>query len=215
MRTQGFLLAWYLLRYFGPGWLCFRAWYAVRQRSGWFQRQLPLSAWEAQPLQQFLTDSSLGNPEAYLYYRRKNGSVFLFVPEQRLTFMPYLTTWDGPEAPQMSYARHIQRGELRYFEHTLASVGFPPAWHSNPFTSQQAPADRHWSQISDFGYGDIKVIWEASRFGFVYALVRAYWRTGEEWCAALFWQLVEDWRVQNPPQGYPRKAGHLGVGQVR
>jgi hypothetical protein len=102
MRTQGFLLSWYLLRYFGPRWLCFRAWYAARQRSGWFQRQLPLSSWEAQPFQQFVADSILGNPEAYLCYRRKNGSAFLFAPEQRLMFMPYLTAWDEPEAHQIS-----------------------------------------------------------------------------------------------------------------
>jgi asparagine synthase (glutamine-hydrolysing) len=44
------------------------------------------------------------------------------------------------------------------------------------------------------------VIWEPSRFGFVYDLVRAYWRTGDEVYAELFWTLVESWRAQNPPQ---------------
>jgi len=31
-------------------------------------------------------------------------------------------------------------------------------------------------------------------------LLRAYWRTGDESYAELFWRLVEDWRIQNPPQ---------------
>jgi hypothetical protein len=115
-------------------------------------------------------------------------------------FRPLLVAWDGPEVHPVSYAEDLRRGELHYFEHTVAQIGYPPAWHTNPFTGQHAPTDRHWSQISDFDYGDIKIIWEPSRFGFVYALVRAYWRTGEEWCAELFWQLVEDWRAQNPPQ---------------
>jgi asparagine synthase (glutamine-hydrolysing) len=37
----------------------------------------------------------------------------------------------------------------------------------------------------------------------VYPLVRAYWRTGDEQYAELFWQLVESWRAQNPPQQGP------------
>jgi asparagine synthase (glutamine-hydrolysing) len=46
-------------------------------------------------------------------------------------------------------------------------------------------------------------VWEPSRFGFVYALVRAYWRTGDEQYAEMFWQIVEDWREKNPPQQGP------------
>jgi asparagine synthase (glutamine-hydrolysing) len=162
-----------------------------------------VSTWEAQRLQQFLDDARLVNPEAYLCYRHEHSPAFFFTPAQRRTFLPLLTAWDRPETPPGQYAKHIRRGELRYFEHTLAHTGFPPAWHTNPFTHQQAPADRHWSQISDFGYGDIKVIWEASRFGFVYALVRAYWRTGEKRYAEWFWHLVEDWSRHNPPQQGP------------
>ena len=48
-----------------------------------------------------------------------------------------------------------------------------------------------------------KIIWEPSRFGFAFALVRAYWRTGDHRYADLFWQLVEDWRAHNPPQQGP------------
>ncbi|HLF84875.1 MAG TPA: alginate lyase family protein, partial [Blastocatellia bacterium] len=61
-------------------------------------------------------------------------------------------------------------------------------------------ADLHWSEIGDFDHGDIKIIWEPSRFGFAYALVRAYWRTGYESYAELFWKAAEDWRDKNPPQ---------------
>lgn len=100
-------------------------------------------------------------------------------------------------------ADKVAQGEFRYFESMSVRVGLPPDWHSNPFSGQRASADRHWSQIDDFGCGDIKIIWEPSRFGFTYALVRAYWRTGDERYAELFWQLVESWRLQNPPQQGP------------
>src|SRR5262249_14485641 len=51
-----------------------------------------------------------------------------------------------------------------------------------------------------FAHGDIRVIWEPSRFAFAYDLVRAYWRTGDERYAEQFWRLVESWRAANPPQ---------------
>ena len=103
----------------------------------------------------------------------------------------------------MATAGDVAAGRLRYFEHTVASTGFPPNWHANPFTGQAAPSDRHWSEITDFDAGDIKVIWEPSRFGFAYALVRAYWRSGDEQYAEVFWRLVEDWREHNPPNRGP------------
>ncbi len=47
------------------------------------------------------------------------------------------------------------------------------------------------------------MIWEPSRFAFTYALVRAYWRTGNERYTEAFWKLVENWHSQNPPNQGP------------
>jgi hypothetical protein len=51
----------------------------------------------------------------------------------------------------------------------------PPHWHRNPFTGAQATdAHQPWWQLSDFatGAGDIKTIWEASRFDWVLAFAQ-------------------------------------------
>ena len=87
-----------------------------------------------------------------------------------------------------------------YFGSIPVDGGFPPNWHVNRFTGEQAPSDRHWADIDDFSFGDIKLIWEASRFSPVYALVRAYVLTGNEEYPKAFWVLVEDWAQHNPPQ---------------
>jgi asparagine synthase (glutamine-hydrolysing) len=79
----------------------------------------------------------------------------------------------------------------------------PPNWHCNPLTGQSVPADRHWTQISDFDTGDIKYIWEASRFSIVYTLVRAFAATHDPKYALAFWELVENWAKHNPPQRGP------------
>jgi asparagine synthase (glutamine-hydrolysing) len=82
-------------------------------------------------------------------------------------------------------------------------AGFPPYWHRNPLTGEEAPSDRHWANIDDFSFGDIKLIWEASRFSSVYVLVRSYALTRDERYPKAFWDLIEDWAAHNAPQAGP------------
>jgi hypothetical protein len=194
------VLAGQLLRHFGPGWLAYRAWYAVQLRSGWLRHKTPSFDWSARPLAAWLSDRRLADPARYLDYRRSAAPAFFFAPDQLAAFHGYFSVWDqGNARTPVDTAAALQRGEFTYFERQQAPPGLPPDWHANPFTGQRAPADRHWSEIGDYAFGDIKLIWEVNRFSFTYALVRAYWRTGDERYAELFWQLVEDWRSRNPP----------------
>jgi hypothetical protein len=191
---------WHLWRFFGPRWLVQRLRYRIRLRTGIVRRQMPVTEWVAQPLERFLRDASLADPESYLSYRRTTAPPFFFSPSDRSSFQSCFLEWDNDEGEPVRRARQILEGDFHFFDHTVAQVGFPPEWNRNPFTGQSAPVARHWSKIGDFEHGDIKVIWELGRFGFVYTLVRAYWRTGDELFPELFWQLIEDWRINNPPQ---------------
>lgn len=185
---------------FGPAWLAYRLGYAVRLRSGLFRYQLPATSWAAQPLAAFLSDPALAKPEGYLAYRREHCPQFFFAPTDRLQYISLLKRWDREGEDVVDTAEKFSQGMLSYFSHMPVSIGCPPDWHRNPFSHNASPADCHWSEIDDFAAGDIKLIWEPNRFSFVYALVRAYWRTKEEQYAELFWRLVEDWRHHNPPQ---------------
>lgn len=189
-----------LWQHLGPEWLVYRLSYATRIRTGALRRKMPPMEWNEQPLYHFVKDQSLAEPLAYLEYRRTNAPAFFFSSDRRAEYQPYLKRWDnGPETP-LKLCDELEQGSLRYFENAYAQAGFPPNWHANAFTGECAPADQHWSEIGDFGHGDIKIIWEPSRFGFTYALVRAYWRTGDERYARMFWKLVGDWREHNLPQ---------------
>ena len=192
---------WRLCYCFGPKWLIFRAFYAWKIRSGFFRKKIPARPWDAQPLKDFLSDPSLAEPDAYLNFRRKHAPPFFFKPSDRSNYLSYFSNWDEKKDNNPVFlANEISQGKLRYFEHIVIKTGLPPDWHRNVLTGEIAPAKLHWSEIPDFGFGDIKVIWKPSRFGFAYALVRAYWRSGDERYAELFWQLVEDWRANNTPQ---------------
>jgi len=164
---------------------------------------MPVTKWSDHALAGLLLDSGLAQNERYLAYRREQAPAFFFVPAQRPRFRAFFHSWDEhPESrvTALTRAGELAAGALGYFGHLRIQTGFPPDWHRNPITGQRTPADRHWSTIDDFRYGDIKAIWEASRFGFVFDLVRAYWRTGDECYAALFWRAVWDWGEHNPPQ---------------
>lgn len=189
-----------LARTMGPFWVAYRALYAAQQRGGHFRRRLPSVTWDERPLSTFLSDPTLSEPERYLRYRQARGSPFFFSPEDRASMVDLLLRFDEDGPGPVAEAERILGGVFRYFSHAEQALGFPPDWHLNPFTGERAVTERHWSEISEFAGGDIKVVWEPSRFGAAFPLVRAYWRTGDDRFAEAFWDLVEGWREANPPQ---------------
>jgi asparagine synthase (glutamine-hydrolysing) len=91
-------------------------------------------------------------------------------------------------------------GRMIYFQGRTADTGFPFGWLVNPFTGEAADVKRHWCDRDDFepAQGDIRVLWESSRFGWAHVLVRAYAAAHDERYARAFWSLVESWRETNP-----------------
>jgi Heparinase II/III-like protein/Heparinase II/III N-terminus len=196
-----------LTRALGPRWVAQRAVHAARLHNGALQRELPLMGWDEVPLVSALSDPTLASPETYLAFRRQEGPQFFFDPASRVGSRGRFASWDEVASP-VAEADGICEGTIRYFSRTTAPLGDPPDWHRDPFTGETWPADEHFADSDEYGRGDIKVIWEAGRFGFVYPLVRAYWRTGDERFADAFWRLFESWRAANPPNHGPNwKSG--------
>lgn len=191
-----------LLRHLGPNWLLFRLGYAARSRLGLLRLATPARPLASAPLAVRVAKPALTDPVAYLANRR--AAAARVVPA--LPTPAQCAAWDAEGTDLAAIVGELRRGELRLFSGPPVCVGMPPAWHRNPLAGVEAPADRHWSRIGDFGHGDIKLIWEASRFSFAFALVRAYARVGpsEQFeLAELFWSLFENWRDNNPPQQGP------------
>ncbi len=85
-----------------------------------------------------------------------------------------------------------------------------PDWHANPLSGQRVAAPtRNWWEIADFdpALGDIKPVWEASRFDWVLALAQGA-RRGEEGALTRLNAWLADWCAQNRPyQGVNWKCG--------
>lgn len=75
-----------------------------------------------------------------------------------------------------------------------------PDWHANPFTGNRIVATEPWFTLPDFDAagGDIKAVWEASRFDWLLAMAqRAALGDGEELARLNAW--LDSWVLANPP----------------
>ena len=86
-----------------------------------------------------------------------------------------------------------------------APSGDPPDWHANIVTHARVPApERDWWHIPDFdpAVGDIKAVWEPSRFDWV---VRgaAQVKSGSTAARIVMNQWLSDWCARNPPYRGP------------
>ena len=185
-----------IVRNLGIHWLFFRIFYAIKLKLGWYQWITPALPWRELTFKSKFTDPNYSNFEVYANYRREKSPAFFFSVVDR---EDYTSLFSDAGSEIIKNADAILQGMFLYFSKTTLNNGFPPDWHCNQFTGEYAPNDTHWSKLSEFDFGDIKIIWELNRFTFVYSLVRAYWHSDDSRYAEAFWKLVEDWQNHNPP----------------
>jgi len=196
----------FLIPRLGIKWFLFRSGYELRRRMGLLKRRFPERPWSTLSLSSWVKEEVPTTPGEYLAYRRQEGLVeFFFQPKMQRVYAESILTLQGTAHHKLLIeVDKVTDGVLKFFEHREGKIGFPPQWHLNPFSGRKVDANCHWVDTSDFGdVGDIKVIWEPSRFAIAYKLVRAYWITGNEKYPDTFWQLVENWRLMNLPQRGP------------
>lgn len=108
---------------------------------------------------------------------------------------------DIPPLTNLSAPTHWQRS-ARIFSHYPFSVSdTPPDWHSNPLTGVRiAKPKRDWWLIPDFdpAVGDIKIIWELSRFDWVLAYAQQT-LAGDTKSLERLNNWLNDWCQHNPP----------------
>ena len=99
----------------------------------------------------------------------------------------------------VTYADFAVEGKIRAFSSQLLDYGSPINWHYNPLTGKDSPTNDKWYKIPDFDIerGDIKVIWEASRFSHFYLFSRAYLLTGDTKYYEAFSEQLNGWVSNN------------------
>lgn len=96
-------------------------------------------------------------------------------------------------------ADDICKGIIKAFSSIELDYGSPIDWQMNPLTGRRCNENEKWYRIPDFSQerGDIKVIWEASRFSHLITLARAYLLTNNRKYYQAFSEQIADWLKQN------------------
>ena len=121
---------------------------------------------------------------------------------------PFFAPRPSP-APERAVPRDDWKDEGLWFGvHAFPAVS-PPDWHANPLSGGRADSSRNWFEIEDFDpvVGDIKTVWEASRFDWLLAMAqRAALGDTAELDRLNLW--LADWIERNPPyRGVNWKCG--------
>lgn len=95
-------------------------------------------------------------------------------------------------------AQKILAGEICFFSAEWKNLGLDYDWITNPDTGFQYDQEKHWSQINDFNpeNGDIKYVWEKSRFTFLLTIIRYDYHFEEDHSDFVFEQ-IESWIAAN------------------
>lgn len=187
---------WCIIREMGPGWLAWRTLYEAELRSG-----LLCKRFRPRSIDGLLARSlgvALPGLGHYLFEKWGKASSHFFLDHDLARYREEVF---NPERV-LEVANAALEGRFLFFSRWWADLGNPPDWLLNPVDGVRYPNDMHWSLIPDLSpqLGDIKYVWEASRFPQVYYLVRAYALTGDERYAEGFWNHVESWIKANPPE---------------
>jgi len=168
-----------LARNMGWRYMGFRARHEILRRSGLLKKKFP----SAPPFKQYLTLAQWKEQEA----------VFFFNGKESLTF---------PRNPQPVIKEtfdNLRDGKLLMFNSVLTALGKDYDWVTNPDSGFHYDVHKHWTQIADYSKeaGDIKFVWEKSRFSYLYDVIRYDYHFNVD-CAEMVFGDILSWIKSNP-----------------
>lgn len=94
---------------------------------------------------------------------------------------------------------HFLKGDVFFFSKTWKSLGLGYDWVTNPETGYHYDVWQHWTKVNDFSEeaGDIKFVWEKSRFSWLLTVCRYDYHFEEDHAEFAIGQIL-DWIDKNP-----------------
>lgn len=158
------------------GWryIIFRSIFEIKKRSGILKRSFPV-----QPKIQ----------EHYTLTSWKNSSLpFFFGSRENLNF-----EWQLSEELSADYSK-ISAFKYPFFSSLEFDLDENYDWITNPDSKFKYDSELHWLDINDYDNkaGDIKFVWEPSRFSHIYTLIRYDKHSGVD-CSERVFSEIERW----------------------
>ena len=183
--------------------------YRAQLKSGLVRRRTSSYGWSSKPLGYWLNKAYSGDPRSYVEERAQVRCEFFF--DKNPSASNSTSTFDNRKIDAIKdRARKILAGNFPIFNSQNNELGFPPNWNS--FAAHRSGAsisaidpNLHWTEYDlDAFPADVKFLWEPSRFGWAFILAQAFMLSNEPEYAESFWQLLDSWREQNPPNIGPQ-----------
>ena len=118
---------------------------------------------------------------------------FFFKSKESLSFLK------NPTTEIKERFQKIKEGKFIFFNSTEFDIGKDYDWLTNPDTGFKYDINKHWTQIADFSKeaGDIKYVWEKSRFSYLYDVIRYDFHFNED-CSEFVFSEIISWINANP-----------------
>ncbi|AEI46660.1 alginate lyase family protein [Runella slithyformis] len=182
-----------LLVNMGPRYVWFRLRYELRRRTGLLKAQYPMNP----SAKEFVTLRQWKELPRTFFFKNKEELI-----KKGSDGLEPSDGWNDEASDSLkAQIAEFQKGNLLFF-----SASYYPVtdWLTNPLNGYRYDATAHWTQIPDFSptAGDIKYVWEKSRFAFIYPLIRYDFHEKEDLSETVFNEL-DSWITANPINGGP------------
>ena len=124
---------------------------------------------------------------------KQQPSSFFFESSASLSFIKQ------PSAEIANRFHLYEAGKFMLFNNLEMELGKNYDWVTNPDTGYQYDTNKHWTAIADYAAtaGDIKYVWEKSRFSFLYDIIRYDYHYNKD-CASQVFAEILSWINANP-----------------
>ncbi|MDR2533243.1 MAG: heparinase II/III family protein [Tannerellaceae bacterium] len=162
----------------GFRYVAFRLLYEIKRKTGILKRKYPITI---DAVQLDLSDW------------KASSKPFFFQSREELNFKK------NPNETLKHEVEHIINGRIQFFSYQYFNLGLNDEWITNPDTGYKYDTGKHWTAVEDYGMaaGDIKYVWEKSRFSYLYTVIRYDYHFDEDHSEFVF-QQIEDWIEKNP-----------------
>lgn len=159
--------------------IIFRIGLILRGKCGLLKHQFPISPKQTH----FLT-----LPEF-----RNNRVNYLFADRESINFKKF------PDSHLEKIVNRILAGDVHFFYKEWRNLGRDYDWVTNPITGYQYDKSQFWNSIEslDAKAGDIKYVWEKSRFSWLYHIIRFDYHFDRDHSEYVFESII-DWIDHNP-----------------
>lgn len=167
------------MRNMGLRYTAFRAKHELLRRSGLLKSKFPI----APAIQAYITlDDWKQSPGKFFFASRE----ILSIPRT-------------PTARLEETFTNIKQGKLLLFNSVLTHLGVNYDWVTNPDSGYHYDVNKHWTEIADYSAtaGDIKYVWEKSRFSYLYDIIRYDYHHDQD-CAPMVFADILSWINSNP-----------------